>query len=264
MLGKFVKLKILRVEEGAENVSVPFALRRMVGQEYHIGPEGASIGVAPHCTITLPRESGLEKEHCYIGWEDNNEQSRSGCFVIENLTDNGALCLCSETYSESAVFPLSLTCGVRFMTGQIVWQLSALPKEVDNLANAFYLARNGKLTELKDLIESLCPPLLPTLTVVEEEGDPRKSSKLSFHQTGFDGQKGFDVNAVYNPPSYKDEENAFALSETRRPMRQSVAPTTPRPAIKHTPQLLLHIAINNADMKMINYLLDKGADVSCY
>lgn len=232
----------------------------MVGQEYHIGPEGASIGVAPHCTITLPKESGLKKEHCCIAWEEDNEQKtdRSGCFVLESLTDNGVLRLCGETYSESAIFPLSLTYGLRFMTGQIVWQLSALPQEVENLANAFYLARNGKLSELKDLIESYNPPLLPTLTVVEEE-DSRKSSKLSFHQT----QKGFDVNAIYSPPSYKDEENTFTLSETKRPVRQSMAPITPYPGFKHTPQLLLHIAINNADMKMINYLLDKGADVSC-
>ena len=204
-----------------------------------------------------------------------NRQRRRGCFTLENLTDNGALCLCSETYSDqmdeseetqvdssvSTVFPVSLSCGVRFMTGQIVWQLSALPQEVENLALAFYLAQNRKLTELKDLIESFSPPLLPTLAVVEEED--QKCGKLLFHPTGFNGQKGIDVNAVYNPPSYKDEESAFTLSGTKRPVRNSMVPTTPRPVLKHTPQLLLHIAIDNADMKMINYLLDKGADVSC-
>ena len=60
-----------------------------------------------------------------------------------------------------------LSSGARFTTGAIVWELSALPKELEFTAKLFYLAESRNLEELKKTIESIEPATsnIPTLTV---------------------------------------------------------------------------------------------------
>lgn len=291
-LEEFVKLRLVKVEEeeGEDDVPIPFSLRRMIGQEYHIGPEGALIGVGPHCTVVLPVESGLAKEHCRIVWEEEEgEEGRGvrrgtqGHFVLQDLTGGeGALRLNSgsarmDQSDESStvlmaspppsIFLLTLTHGVRFSAGKMVCQLSALPPELERVAKAFHLARNRRLAELMEYVDSFDPPVMniPALAVTEEEEEEEEGEggrMLFFHPSALSDKKGFDVNAVYVPPSYKEEDSSFVFSGARRPVRQSILPTTPRPLLNQTSQLLLHIAIDNNDINMVKYLLDKGADVS--
>ena len=68
-LREYVLLKVTRVLESSEpDQPVPFILRRLVSREYHIGPEGASIGTSPNATIFLPREAGVCGRHVEIRW----------------------------------------------------------------------------------------------------------------------------------------------------------------------------------------------------
>ena len=301
-LGEFVQLKLVRVmeEEREDSVGVPFALRRMIGWEYHIGPEGALIGTGIHCTVCLPAESGIAKEHCLISWEEEEEKEeeeartvrqRGGHFVLQDMTEGGgslylessrtlettleedqsdessAIQTASTLPTPGGVFPLALTHGVRFVTGRIIWQLSALPPDLGAVAKAFYLAKNRKLAELMALVDSFDPPMmkLPLLAVTQEDedGEGGDGRKLFFTPAALGRREGFDINAAYVPPSHKEEEHLFASFSPRRSVVRpsSLIPFSPRPSMDHTPQLLLHVAIDNGDLNMIKYLLEKGANV---
>lgn len=88
-LREYALLKITRVlESGEPDQPVPFILRRLVSREYHIGPEGATIGSSPEATIFLPRETGMCGRHVEIKWisgeyskyVQNHGVSRFVCF----------------------------------------------------------------------------------------------------------------------------------------------------------------------------------------
>ena len=74
----------------------------------------------------------------------------------------------------------------------------------------------------------------------------------------------YDIDTEYDPPSYEGDEkfNTF-FSSQRSTTFQSVL-QTPGSINKERPHLLLHVAINNGDVDMLKYLLDKGANVSVY
>ena len=70
-LGEYICLTIERIRsshESDDDTNVPFSLTRLVSKQYHIGPEGASLGTSPDCTVCLPRESGLKERHVEFHW----------------------------------------------------------------------------------------------------------------------------------------------------------------------------------------------------
>ena len=74
-----------------------------------------------------------------------------------------------------------------------------------------------------------------------------------------------DVNAEYSPPSYqKDEYLNVLFSSHKGPRALSLTPHLVTSATKlvQRPHLLLHVAIDNNHLEMVEYLLVKGADVS--
>lgn len=85
---------------------MPFLLRRLIGNCYHLGPEGAVIGSDPSCSIVVPSETGVLPMHCGFHWEqhpqnmqsfDEDSQQREsvkqtcvggkGHFVLKDLTE---------------------------------------------------------------------------------------------------------------------------------------------------------------------------------
>lgn len=71
---------------------------------------------------------------------------------------------------ETDEFPLSLSCGVQFVTGKLVWELMALPEEVSLTAKLFHLARRGELERLKEMIDKMEAeqPSIPTFTITSD------------------------------------------------------------------------------------------------
>ena len=185
-LGDFICLKLVRVLES----SMPFVLRRLIGRVYHIGPRGALIGTSPHCSILVPVEADVLKEHCRITWAgmgviveegsdaDQKPSNGRGQFVLEKLTfGEGLMYLLDHNMSVDVVdddatptnttpthlptmadlegadeFPFYMTHGIQFVTGKLVWEISALPKEVELTAKLFHLAERGELEEMQEVI----------------------------------------------------------------------------------------------------------------
>ena len=90
-----------------------------------------------------------------------------GHFVLKDLTNNSKISIDHMTSHVTIEEGVLLSSGARFTTGAIVWELSALPKELELTAKLFYLAESRNLEELEKTIESIEPGTsnIPTLTV---------------------------------------------------------------------------------------------------
>lgn len=100
-------------EEGEERERhTPFLLRRLVGRQCHVGPEGVLIGSGTECSVCLPGEAEVWEKHTALRWvvvggqadktgstdsqesrrgskltrQGGMEECREGCFVLEDLT----------------------------------------------------------------------------------------------------------------------------------------------------------------------------------
>ena len=196
-LSNFVCLKLVKAHETDDNVSLPFILRRLIGREYHVGPDGVVIGTAPTCNIRLPAEGDILPEHCCIKFVGSSQKedakaeeskSRSGRFVLEDLTDGLGIIYMTDSHSvysrineenddetdEEVIrdsytgnegFPVTITHGVQFVTGKLVWNLFALPEDVAFKANVFYLADHGNLPQLKHVLDGEENVTIPKLTI---------------------------------------------------------------------------------------------------
>ncbi len=171
-------LKLVKANESDGDTSLPFILRRLVGREYHVGPNGVTIGTSPTCDIMLPGEGDILPEHCHIkhvksSKDSNGTTQLSNTFVLEDLTNGHGTILVTkssdndEVVSDATTKTYSFSRGVQFVTGKLVWNLVALPEELAFRANVFHLAKNGCLAQLKDVLE--VPPTVPKLTITGNE-----------------------------------------------------------------------------------------------
>ena len=172
-MGEFVSLKIVNVVSKDEATPTPFVIRRLIGRVYHVGPEGITVGTSSSSSssssISLPAESLLETKHFQIKpvtAESASPQS-DGHFVLKDLTNNSKISIDHMTSHVAIEEGVLLSSGARFTIGAIVWELSALPKELELTAKLFYLAESRNLEELEKTIESIEPATsnIPTLTV---------------------------------------------------------------------------------------------------
>ena len=79
-LGEYVCLTIEHVHsslDSDDDDNLSFSLSRLVSKQYYIGPEGASLGTSPDCTICLPRESGLRERHVGFQWVPAAQENAS-------------------------------------------------------------------------------------------------------------------------------------------------------------------------------------------
>ena len=170
-------------------------------------------------------------------------------------------------------FCTPLSHGVSFIAGQLEFSLIALPLSQVLTLRMFAAARRGDIEELKSIIDSsvaagVTSPhvvVTPTLNV-----DVNRYSTVSVVS-----EEGLDVNVEYEAPSYGDD-SVFSYSHGLGRRRSSgsavrlvvpVSPSSPGLTAHNLPQvhvmhkLLLHIAIQNRDVKMVKFLLEKRADV---
>lgn len=185
-------LKLVKVLTSDDDLSLPFILRRLIGREYHICPDGALIGTSFNCNIQVPAEGEVCPEHCHIKYipplTEGAATHRKGHFVLIDLaggrgnstyvTHNGYSLEAINEANEGAAsehdgvvdrtFPLALSHGVRFVTGRFVWDLIALPEEVVFRARMFYLADQKDLPQMKQMLENhtTMPPKLAVIGII--------------------------------------------------------------------------------------------------
>lgn len=166
-LGEFCSLKIVAALSSNETTPIPFTVRRLIGRIYHIGFDGALIGTSNSCSIVLSAETEALSKHCQIFWSESTESGSN--FVLKDLTDGNGVFYCCDSGNNQTnqVFPLTLSHGVRFVTGNLVWEMTALSPLVALTAKLFYFAKERNLPCLINILEGLDTtlPTLPTVTV---------------------------------------------------------------------------------------------------
>ena len=163
----------------------------------------------------------------------SSEQSLNEGFAVGS-NQSAAVVVPSET-------DIRLIHGVSFVAGHLEFSVTALPFEQLSIVRMFSAACSGNLPKLKAIIESEVT-----------QGD-------------------VDINAEYFNPICPDESDFDRLHRFQKsstlPIQLSVPPspisTNDVSTAQSQPQkLLLHVAVVNNDTNMVNYLLEKGADVS--
>ena len=170
-MGEFISLKIINAVSNDEAMPIPFVVRRLIGRVYHIGPEGVIIGTSPSLPsssssrVSLPAESQMEREHFTL---KSAAPDSNGKFILKDLTNKSGLSIdhmsSHMTTSEEGVL---LSSGVRFTTGIIVWEVTALPRDIELTAKLFHLTELRDVIELKQTIEAMEPATstIPSLTI---------------------------------------------------------------------------------------------------
>lgn len=166
-LGEFVSLKIINAISNDEDMPIPFVVRRLIGRVYHIGPEGVVIGTSSSPSssrVSLPAESQMEREHFTLksAGPDSN-----GKFILKDLTNKSGLSIDHGTNHTTTSEGVLLQSGIRFTTGIIVWEVTALPKDIELTAKLFHLTELRDVTGFKLMIEAIEPPTntVPSLTI---------------------------------------------------------------------------------------------------
>lgn len=212
---------------------IPAVLQHLVYKHYNIGPSGCLIGTGVQCHIKLPVLAQTAEVHAEIVW--SKEKS---CF---ELLDRAGKMISEQ--KEQLMFPLELVHGQEFITGRVMWKVIALPADVVFNLKLFAAARSKNLSLLRQQIESE----EKRIELEEKKSKQRHLSEgrfsvVEYLQVARSDQlsqpvltEGIDINIV-------DDHDADYHGNTAK--------------------MLLHIAIENKDREMIQYLLDKGSDVS--
>ncbi|XP_065919951.1 ankyrin-3-like isoform X2 [Dysidea avara] len=227
-LGEYFSLKVMEISE--KQGVVPSVLQHLVFKHYNIGPSGCLIGTGTQCHIRLPAQALTEEVHAEIVW--NKERRR---FMLQDRARK-----MSNEQLPPVHFPLELAHGQEFVTGRITWKVIALPSDIVFNLQLFSAARSGKLSLLRQCIESEEEASKKRHSSEEQRG---RYSIVEYLQVADSNQKlqhvlteGIDINIV-------DEGDCHS----------NVVPTA---------KMLLHVAIEIDHKEMIQYLLDKGADVN--
>ena len=167
-------------------------------------------------------------------------------------------------------FCTKLLCGVQFQTGRLVWSLAALPFDQVMTIKLFRMAHDGDLNSLRTLLDDTqCNIRTQPYVFVS----PRTSSHTPyrFSTVSIVSEAGVDVNTEYQPPTFGEDTFLTQLVGRRQSslLSSHSPPLHPSPyhsSLPHTspqsPRLLLHIAVQNNDLAMTQFLLAKGARVS--
>ncbi len=159
--------------------------------------------------------------------------------------------------------------GVTFTAGQLEFTITALPLNQLLSIRAFTAAQKGDLPLLKLICDNCVPNgvMSPHIVVTPAIDTDHHCYSTVTVMT----EEGLNVNIEYQQPVY-DDESIFSYSSGRRRTSElvqrlavPVSPMSPKPQIKQERQphrLLLHIAIENRDVAMVRFLLEKDADVS--
>ena len=68
-LGDYASLCLIQIARSpSSDGHVSFLLSRLIGQQYHVGPEGVTIGTSTECSVCVPPESGTWPTHTRINW----------------------------------------------------------------------------------------------------------------------------------------------------------------------------------------------------
>ena len=191
----------------------------------------------------------------------------SGWFELCDLTEGqGPINISEATTSLDCSVPLQplfrtkLTCGVQFQTGRLVWSVTALPEDQVLTIKMFKAARCGNLENLRIILDrSQCavrPVSFVFSTPLTGGKGQRQSSQYKFSTVSIVTEEGIDVNTEYTP-LVPDSNHLI-----KNPLSPSPFCVSGYSPINQPPCLLLHIAVQNKDLKMVLYLLEKGADVS--
>jgi len=115
-----VCLQLLRVLDSADSDDpVPFILRRLVSRQYHVGPEGATIGTSDDCTVCVPKDSRMWVKHLGIRWVPGGAEGAVGSSWPSLAARRGSKLTRQEHVEEQGHFILEdLTggCGVFYTT----------------------------------------------------------------------------------------------------------------------------------------------------
>lgn len=87
--------------------------------------------------------------------------------IEEEIPSNGEFVATETGNVGSDIFPMFLSYGIRFVTGILVWEISALSPSEVLTAKLFHLAKQRDLVQLKEQIDKMESSTLniPTLTI---------------------------------------------------------------------------------------------------
>ena len=127
--------------------------------------------------------------------------------------------------------------GISFVAGHLEFSITALPFDQLSIVRMFSAACSGNLPKLKAITESEVT-----------QGD-------------------VDINAEYFNPICPNESvfdclHRFHKSSIQFSVPPPISANDVSTAQSQSQKLLLHVAVVNNDTNMVNYLLEKGADVS--
>lgn len=193
-----------------------------------------------------------------LGTDDNKDTSHDGCH---------------DSVPTESPFCTHLKQGISFVAGQLEFSLTALPTSITLTLQLFAAAKNGDTDKLESILESGPTAHVTTPHVVVTHTP--KTNMNRYSTLSVVSEDAIDVNVTYQPPSLS-EEPAFSFGQglgrrrsSATPLRLVVPMSPSSPGLSHPAsqsksphRLLLHIAIENRDLKMVKYLLGKGADVS--
>jgi len=229
-LGEYFSLKVMEISD--KQGAIPSVLQHLVFKHYNIGPSGCLIGTGAKCHVRLPVQALTEEVHAEILW--NKEQRR---FMLQDRARK-----MSNEQLPPVHFPLQLAHGQEFVTGRITWKVIALPSDIVFNLKLFSAARSGQLNLLKQCIKSVEEASKRHHSSEEQHG---RYSIVEYLQGADSNERlqhvlteGVDINIV-------DEGDCHS----------NVIPTA---------KMLLHVAIEIDHKEMIQFLLDRGADVSCF
>ena len=198
----------------------------------------------------------------------HTEMEAGRCSVEINTPKSASLPVITgdiKTASSSDKFVTLANTGMQFIAGRLEFSLRALPAEVLLTLKMFDAAKRGNLKELVSILESsknagAADP--GHYAPLQDFNRLSSTSELTNH--------GVDINVEYQAPSYSDEQ-FFSTGFNRRrsslvrgvgfssPFFPGGGPGCDQGSRGHS--LLLHIAIEQNNLKMASFLVSEKADV---
>ena len=268
-------------EEGEERERhTPFLLRRLVGRQCHVGPEGVLIGSGTECSVCLPKEAEVWEKHAALRWVSgggeadktgptNSQESRrgskltrqggmeeceEGCFVLEDLTKGEGHFRVLEkpnqppvadhhsTNSSSEATPP--THVLRLMEG-VKFVTGRIEWIVTALPQELLLThRMFAAARARDLerLRSILDrsELLASPHIVVTPTDSDATPHPLYSTISVAIEGGFDVNAEFQPPSFAEDSLFNQLI-----MRRRSSGLQPRPHSLHSPLTLSTFSLSS-------------------